>query len=142
MTTPTAPITATLNPPTNPSPALIAQHLRANLLSVFNERDPAARRLAINTTYAPNVVWHEPGATYVGHEAIFTRAGELLAQNPGWSYVPVGQPSSVANAGVLRFAFGPAGQEPVVHGTDVVIVQDGLVVALWTAIEGPEGQQA
>lgn len=134
--TPTA-ITTLLNPApsTFPAPTLIAQHLHSNLLSVFNEPDPTKRKQAIEKTYAPNVVWHEPGATYVGHEGIFTRAGELLAQNPGWVYAPVGEPSSVAHAGVLRFGFGPAGQEPVVTGTDVVIVENGLVVALWTIIE-------
>jgi hypothetical protein len=52
--------------------------MEANLLQVFNERDPARRREVIARTYAVDVRWTDDDGTTVGHDALNTKAHQLL----------------------------------------------------------------
>ena len=63
--------------------ATVRALLRANLLSVFNERDDSARVAAVSDIYAEDVVWYEPGDVVRGHEALNKRAGALLVTGLG-----------------------------------------------------------
>jgi hypothetical protein len=108
--------------------------LQANLLSVFNERDEQARTAAIADTYAENIVWYEPDRVNHGRDALDRRAGELLAESPGFTFAPDGEMAVSQNMGVLSWQFGPAGQPDLLKGVDVVLVEGGKVVALWTSL--------
>lgn len=57
--------------------AEIARLMEANLLQVFNERDPARRREVIARTYTANVRWTDDDGTTVGHDALNTKAQQL-----------------------------------------------------------------
>ncbi|MDT5210640.1 MAG: hypothetical protein QOF67_3055, partial [Mycobacterium sp.] len=48
--------------------------MEANLLGVFNERDPQRRALAIEGTYAPDVRWTDDEGITVGREALEAKA--------------------------------------------------------------------
>jgi len=48
-----------------------ARLMEANLLRVFDERDPARRREVIARTYTADVRWTDDDGTTVGHDADF-----------------------------------------------------------------------
>lgn len=119
----------------NEDPVTIRTLLHANLLSVFNERDETARRAAVQSTYAEDIVWYESDGNVIkGHDTLNKRAEELLAENPGFAFKPEGEMVVSQNLGILSWTFGPPGEPDLVKGTDVIIVQDGKVKALWTAV--------
>jgi hypothetical protein len=82
--------------------------LFANLLGVFDERDPSKRATAVEDTYAEDVIWFEPDGVIHGRTALNARASELQTQSPGFHFSADGIMSVSQNMGVLRFCF-PAG---------------------------------
>ena len=119
----------------NEDEATIRALLHANLISVFNERDETARRDAIQSTYTDDITWYEStGDVFRGHDALNKRAGEILDGGPGFSMQPEGEVVICQNLGTLNWRFGPPEQPDLVKGTDVILVRDGRVQALWTAI--------
>ena len=52
------------------TPDLIERLMLANLLEVFNERDRARRRAAIDRVYSDDIVFSDPEALVVGRDAI------------------------------------------------------------------------
>ncbi len=130
-----------LNISTSPSEeeSTVRSLLFANLLRVFNERNPSRRAAAIQDTYIEDVIWYEPNAVMHGRAAINTRASELLAQSPGFNFSADGITSVSQNVGVLRFCFGPEEKPDLVRGTDIIIVEGSKVKALWTCIDSVPG---
>lgn len=119
----------------NEDPSRIRALLHANLLSVFNEPHEIARKAAIQSTYAEDIVWYESEINVIkGHDALNKRAEALLAESPGFAFKPDGEMIVSQNLGILGWTFGPPGEPDLVKGTDVIIVQDGKVKALWTAV--------
>ncbi|WP_035839961.1 nuclear transport factor 2 family protein [Kitasatospora azatica] len=114
----------------------VADLMRRNLLDVFNEPDPERRSAAIALTYAQDVVWHEPDRVNRGREALAQRAAELRAQTPDWVMRPDGPVSVNDDLGHLGFEFGPAGQPPIVTGMDIARCKDGVIVELYTFVNG------
>ncbi|WP_420369559.1 nuclear transport factor 2 family protein [Curtobacterium sp. L1-20] len=114
--------------------ATVTELLTANLHDVFGNADAAARRSAIERTYASDVVFTDPEGTVVGWDALEQKAAGLLASAPaGSQFVEEGRRYVSETHGVLAWGFGPVGS-PVVRGVDVVEVRDGVVVALTTVL--------
>jgi len=114
--------------------ASVEELVHTNLLEVFGERDPERRRAAVERTYAPDVVFADPEETVVGWDALHAKAQRLLDDAPGFVFGVGGPVSVVQDLGYLAWTFGPAGQEPVVRGADVVLVEDGLIRKVWTML--------
>jgi hypothetical protein len=108
--------------------------MRANLLDVFNERDAARRRAAIDRTYVADVEFSDPEETVVGREALHAKAQRLLDGAPGFVFRPAGAVQVNHDLGYLAWEFGPEGQPPVVRGVDIALVADGLVARLYTLL--------
>jgi hypothetical protein len=116
--------------------SVVADLMRSNLLAVFNEPDPGRRGAAIARTYAPDVVWYEPDRVVHGREALAERAAELRAETPDFVFVPGGPVSVNHGLGHLAFRYGPAGQPAAVTGMDIARCEDGVIVELWTFVDG------
>lgn len=131
-----------LNISTSPSEqeSTVRALLFANLLGVFEERDPSKRATAIEDTYAEDVIWFEPDAVIHGRAALNARASELQTQSTGFHFSADGVVSVCQNVGVLRFCFGPEDKPDLLRGTDVIIVEGGKVKALWTCIDSAPGK--
>jgi hypothetical protein len=114
--------------------AEIADLMRANLLGVFNERDPARRREVIATIYAPEVEFADPEGTVTGHDALDAKAQGLLDASPGFVFTPAGSVHVVDDLGYLPWQFGPEGEPPSVRGADVALVVDGRIARLYTLL--------
>jgi hypothetical protein len=114
--------------------------LTANLHDVFGNRDTAARRAAIERTYAPDVVFTDPEGSVTGWDALEAKAAGLLDPTPGaFQFAEEGRRYVSATHGALSWGFGPVG-DPVARGIDVIEVRDGVIATLTTILA--EGQPA
>ena len=116
------------------SDAVLEKLMHANLLEVFGERDPAKRLEAIRRTYTEDVIFADPDAQVQGHEALNAKAQEILDGGPGFVFQTDGDFYQVQDLGYLAWAFGPAGEPPVVRGADMGIVRDGLLAKVYTVL--------
>ncbi|MEV4537634.1 nuclear transport factor 2 family protein [Asanoa sp. NPDC049518] len=114
--------------------ATIEDLMKANLLSVFNERDGERRREAIARTYVADVRFTDPEETVVGHEALDAKAERLLAESPEFAFTPEGSIHVVDDLGYLAWSFGPLGKPPVVRGADIALVNNGLITRVYTLL--------
>ena len=108
--------------------------LDANLHEVFSERDPDARRAAIERTYAEDVRFIDPDAEVVGRQALNDRAQELLDRAPADFVLEEDGPQYIAGeTAAMAWRLGPPGS-PVARGIDILTVDDGLVRVLRTLL--------
>ena len=102
--------------------------LQANLKRVFNERDPARRRQAIEELYAPNATLYEPQETFSGTEAIAGAVNKLLASlPPKLAFSMVGPVLQNHEMGKLLWKGHLPDGTTIVTGTDVVQVEGGRI---------------
>ena len=108
--------------------------LDANLHEVFSERDPDARRAAIERTYAEDVKFVDPEGEVVGREALDERAQELLDGAPGDYVLEEDGPRYFStDTAALAWRLGPPGS-PVARGIDILTVRDGRITVLRTLL--------
>ena len=113
-----------------------ARLMEANLLQVFNERDPARRREVIARTYTADMRWTDDYGTTVGHDALNTKA-QQLQDGPltGLMFVKKGAVYGTTGLGFLAFDLIAAGGDtPVVSGFDVAVIKDHRISELWTVL--------
>lgn len=110
--------------------------LYRNLQEVFGEGDATLRRAAIDELYTDDCVLYVPPGVFAGRDALDKFAGDLRGTHPHFAYTPHGKPQSLHNAGRLTWGSGPRGQAPEYTGTDVIIVRDGRIAALYVFIDG------
>ena len=114
--------------------ATVPELMQATLMQVFNERDDAARRAAIDCIYAADVTFADPDEVVTGHEALNAKAARLLQDAPAFVFRPLGPALTSHDLGYLAWGLGPAGGEPVVRGMDIALVEDGLIKSLHTLL--------
>ena len=116
-----------------------ARLMEANLLQVFNERDPARRREVIAHTYTVDVRWTDDDGTTVGHDALNTKAQQLLdGPLAGLVFVKKGAVYGTIGMGYMAFDLLPDGQDTaVVSGFDVAVIKDHRISELWTVLSKP-----
>jgi len=108
--------------------------LYANLHEVFSERDPDARRAAIERTYAEDVKFIDPEGEVVGRQALNNRAQELLDGAPADYVLEEDGPRYVGtDTAALAWRLGPP-SSPVARGIDILTVGDGRVIVLRTLL--------
>jgi hypothetical protein len=66
----------------------------------------------------------------IGPDAINEKIRELQARTPGFAFV-AGAFHEVQDLATVEWSYGPEGADPVVVGTDVVLVRDGRIAALY-----------
>jgi hypothetical protein len=111
--------------------------MRANLASVFNERDAGTRIRAIGELYADGAVLYEPSDTAAeGHAAISEAVTRLLASlRPDFAFTASGPALGHHGIGRLRWQAGPPNGPVAVNGMDVAQFQDGRIHSLYVFIE-------
>jgi hypothetical protein len=117
----------------------IARLMEANLLQVFNERDPARRREVIAHTYTADVRWTDDDGTTVGHDALNTKA-QQLQDGPltGLVFVKKGVVYGTTGLGFLAFDLIADGEDtPLLSGFDVAAIKDHRISELWTVLTTP-----
>ena len=112
-------------------PYSISTLLIRNLTDVFGENDSARRRVAINEIFAEDCVFYEPGGVHRGRDEIDLVAGEIRATRPDFRYRPIAPPEELGNGGRVRWVEGRPDKAPVYAGTDLIIVRDGRIAAVY-----------
>ena len=101
------------------------------LLAIWTETDPTARRAAIAAHYHDDVVFHDPDGVFTGHAELESFSDSLQQRFPGQHFEMVGTPSVVGDAVRAYWRFGP------VTGMDHALVADDKVRALYAFVERP-----
>ncbi|MBS7542485.1 nuclear transport factor 2 family protein [Ancylobacter oerskovii] len=114
--------------------------LRANAQQVFSERDPAARRDALERLWMPDGVLYEAGHVVTGLDEISKAVGALLDTLPqGMTFAPAGPAVGHHGLGRLRWrALDGNGQPAPVSGTDVAIFREGKIDQLYVLLDPNE----
>lgn len=109
--------------------------MHANLLEVFNERDPARRRAAIARTYASDVRWTDDDGVTTGRDALDAKAEALQANLGDLQFIADGPSHQTLGLGYLAFHLVDSDGAGV-HGSgfDVAIVRDDRIAELYTVL--------
>lgn len=118
-----------------------AQLLEDSLLVIWNDRDANRRLAAMHSAYAPDMAFFEGhGAeAIVGHQAINELITKLQA---GWpvefrfELIKPAQANQLVQ--LVSWHLGAAGAPPVATGSDVAIVENGLIKALYLFLDSSE----
>lgn len=119
----------------------IEELMTANLMQVFNERDPQRRRAAIERTYSADVRWTDDDDVSVGHDQLESRAHALQeGQLAGLSFVKAGPVYQTRGFGYLAWnVVAPGSDVPIVSGFDVALITDDRISQLFTVITKTPG---
>ena len=110
----------------------VSELLAANLHDVFGNRDPLARRAAIERVYSEDVAFTDPDGTVQGRAALEHKAAALLADVPNdFVFSEDGERYAALDVGALAWAFGPPGA-PVARGIDIITVADEKITSIRT----------
>jgi hypothetical protein len=116
--------------------ASITALMERNLLEVFGQRDPEARRAAIAEIYAPDVRFVDPEGSGTGHDGIDAAAAAVLTRFPDLHFAPAAAPSAVGDLGRTAWELRDADDVTVVRGMDVATVADGRITRIWIFVDG------
>lgn len=110
--------------------------LRANLVRVFNERDPGRRAAAIQELYAADAVLYEPDAVVRGQAAIGAAVDKLLAQlPPDFVFEAAGPALGHHGAGCMPWRGEGADGTLKLRGVDMVLLENGRIASLFVLID-------
>ena len=100
-------------------------------IEAWNETDATARRAAVERVWAPTGRYVDPIAEVQGHEQIAATIGAVQEQFAGMAFELLGAVDSHHAQARFQWGLGPAGQEPLVVGFDVLEVgRDGRVATV------------
>jgi hypothetical protein len=112
----------------------ITRLMEANLLAVFDERDPQRRAAAIARTYAPDVQWIDDEGIATGHDELNAKATELQEKLPGLHFVKAGPVRATRGLGFLAWEVRTPDDTAVASGFDVAEIIDDHIARLWTVL--------
>ena len=112
--------------------------LRENIHGVFGEPDAEKRNNAIARLWADDGVFVDHNDRYEGHARIALAADGLAKKFPNFIFTERGEIVAIPGAGKLNWGFGPAGAEPVITGSDVLVITDDKIGAIYTFLDPPK----
>jgi hypothetical protein len=98
-------------------------------LACWNETDAVRRAELVTDLCSAHARYVDPLADVTGPGALEATIASVQRQFPGLQFTPVG--AADAHHDVVRFAWGlgPAGEEPIVIGFDVVVTDESGRIA-------------
>ena len=113
--------------------------LRENLHVVFAEHDIRKRQSNIARLWAEDGVFVDHNSRYEGHLSIDHAASKLVEKFPNFVFTERGEPEAFNGVGRLDWGFGPAGEEAVITGIDVLVLKGDKIGAIYTFLN--QGKQ-
>jgi hypothetical protein len=104
---------------------VISKLMEANLLAVFDERDPQRRAETIAKIYSSDVEWIDDEGTTVGREAL---------QAKGLHFTKASPVHRTRGLGFLAWELRSSDDATVATGFDVAEIADDLIARLWTVM--------
>jgi hypothetical protein len=98
--------------------------IRTDYLACWNETDPIARQQVLTDHWTSDASYTDPMADVSGLDAIGATISAVQAQFPEFVFTPVGDVDSHHRQARFSWGLGPAGAEPVIIGSDVVVIDD------------------
>jgi hypothetical protein len=112
--------------------------LRENIHGVFCEPDAEKRRYNIARLWDEDGVFIDPDTRYEGHSGITLAADGVAKKFPNFIFTEFGEIVAYHGIGKLDWGFGPVGAEPVVTGSDVLMMKGDKIGALYAFINPPK----
>jgi hypothetical protein len=112
--------------------------LRENIHGVFGEPNAEKRNKAIARLWADDGVFVDHNDRYEGHARIARAADGLAKKFPNFIFTERGEIVAIPGAGKLNWGFGPAGAEPVITGSDILVISDDKIGAIYTFLDPPK----
>lgn len=109
--------------------------LRENLHGVFGEHNTQKRRSNIERLWAEDGVFVDHNSRYEGHSGIDRAVVRLVERFPNFVFTERGELQALNGVGKLDWGFGPAGDEAVITGIDVLVMKGDRIGALYTFLD-------
>ncbi|WP_231639782.1 nuclear transport factor 2 family protein [Mycobacterium sp. Marseille-P9652] len=117
---------------------IVTRLMEANLLAVFNERDPQRRIEAIATTYAADVQWIDDDGVAAGHDALNAKAADLQKNLRGLNFIKAGAVRQTRGLGFLAWELRSPDGYTAASGFDVAEISGDRIQRLWTVLDRQE----
>ena len=119
----------TTTAPAAPQPGPDDGAVVAAYLATWNASDPRELRALLEAHWSQDVTYTDPLAEVRGHDGVAALVAGVQAQFPGFVFTVVGEPNGHHRQVRFQWGLGPEGSEPVVIGSDVVVLDaDGRVL--------------
>jgi hypothetical protein len=110
--------------------------MQANIVRVFNERNPDRRGVALRELYTENATLYDPETVATGREAISEAIDSLHRMlPPGFFFTATGRAVGHNGAARLFWQAGPPGGPPAITGTDVAHIENGRIKLLYVFVD-------
>ncbi len=110
--------------------------MQANIVRVFNERDPDRRRLALSELYSEGAILYDPETVATGWGAISQAVEDLLARLPAEFVFTAAGPAVGHNGAARLFWRAGSPDGPVAAtGTDVAHIENGRIKLLYVFVD-------
>jgi hypothetical protein len=110
--------------------------MQANIVRVFNERNPDRRRAALGELYAEDARLYDPETAATGQDAISRAVDDLHRMlPPDFVFAATGHAVGHNGAARLFWRAGPPGGTAVITGTDVAHIEDGRIKLLYVFVD-------
>jgi hypothetical protein len=121
---------------TAPGAGEIDALMQANIVRVFNERDPDRRRIALSELYSEGATLYDPETVATGWDAISQAVGDLLHRlPPDFVFTAAGHAVGHNGAARLFWRAGPSDGPVAVTGTDVAHIENGRIKLLYVFVD-------
>lgn len=108
--------------------------MRASLLRVFGEGDPEARLAAMREIYSEDITFADAEGVVAGLAAVNAKAQAIRDGAPGFEFSEAGPVLAVQDLGHLAWDYGPVGQDAVVSGIDIALVEGDRIRSIHTIV--------
>src|SRR5258705_7579487 len=121
---------------TAPDASGIDELMQANIVRVFNERDPGRRRIALGELYSEGAILYDPETVATGWDAISQAVEDLLLRlPPDFVFTAAGHAVGHNGAARLFWRAGPSDGPVAVTGTDVAHIENGRIKLLYVFVD-------
>lgn len=106
------------------------------LADVSNEPDPVRRRIAIERLFHEHVRYVDQDGPVIGREAFTQRIDTLAGMMAPTSKFSLKRPAQpVDNAVLFHWQLGTPGEDPVLAGSDIALIEDGRIHRLYAVLD-------
>lgn len=110
--------------------------MQANIVRVFNERNPDRRLAALGELYTENATLCDPETAATGRKAISEAIDSLHRMlPPAFSFTPAGHAVGHNGAARLFWRAGPPDGPVAVTGIDVAFIENGRIKLLYVFVD-------
>jgi hypothetical protein len=110
--------------------------MQANIVRVFNERDPDRRGIALSELYSEGATLYDPEIVATGWSAISQAVEDLLLRlPPDFVFTAAGHAVGHNGAARLFWRAGPSDGPVAVTGVDVAHIENGRIKLLYVFVD-------